>query len=254
MEVSRLGRGVRFDETGPSVLRCIEGSTAVQKIRRRKFGEILVAEGVISRESLQQALDRQRGSGLTVGELLLQEGVITESDIVRCVCSQYQLPFIRPSSYEFEGALLNEFGADFLFKYKVVPLDRIGDCVILAVAEIPDEKVEKLLIDKCGCDIYYYVSPLTDVENTLRKHFKLGQDKMIALNEMRRSERARGQLTQPSHGPTRGASAPGVPPMGQAAPAKQKSNDPTQSKLLESLDASWETIFDEAEQNLTEGE
>ena len=224
----------------------------MQKIRRRKFGEILVAEGVISRETLQAVLDRQRGSGLTVGEPLLQEGVISESDIVRCVCSQYQLPFIRPSSYQHESALINEFGADFLFKYKVVPLDRIGDCVIFSVAEVPEERVEKMLIDKCGCDVYYYVSPLTDVENTLRKHFKLGQDKMIALNEMRRSERAQGQLTQRSPGPSANTTPQRPKPKAPARP--EAPADPSQNKLLQSLDASWETIFDEAEQNLHENE
>ena len=226
----------------------------MQKIRRRKFGEILVAEGVISRESLQAALDRQRGSGLTVGELLLQEGIISESDIVRCVCSQYQLPFIRPSNYEYESALINEFGAEYLFKYKIVPLDRIGDCVIFAVAEVPEEKVEKMLIDKCGCDVYYYVSPLSDVENTLRKHFKLGQDKMMALNELRRSERAQGQLTQASPGPSADTTPQRPRPQSSRAPAKPATDSASQSKLLQSLDASWETIFDEAEQNLHENE
>ena len=229
----------------------------MQKIRRRKFGEILVAEGVVSRESLQAALERQRGTGLTVGELLLQEGVISESDIVRCISSQYQLPFIRASYYEFDTNLLKEFGADFLFKYKVMPLDRIGDCVIFSVAEVPEEKVEKVLIDKCGCDVYYYVSPLSDVETCLRKFFKIGQDKMIALNELRRSERAQGQLKRPATPTRQGSRAPAPSAPAPAAPAPQPAAaepDPSQSKLLQSLDASWETIFDEAEQKLHEPE
>ncbi|MGA1489734.1 MAG: hypothetical protein ACO4B4_09955 [Planctomycetota bacterium] len=215
----------------------------MQKIRRRKFGEILVAEGIISRESLRSALERQRGTGLTVGELLLQEGVIAESDIVRCICSQYQLPFIRPSAYEASSKLLDEFGADFLFKNKVVPLDRIGSCVILAVAEIPEERVERAIIDKCGCDIYYYVSPITDVENTLRIHFQLGQEKMLALNELRRSERARGQLESPP---------PSFGSTGDHATAVVTGSARGPSPVLESLDSSWESIFDEAEQNLSE--
>ncbi len=207
----------------------------MQKIRRRKFGEILVAEGLITREILQDALARQQGSGMTVGEILLSDGIISESDIVRCVCSQYQLPFIRPSSYQYDHGLLATFGADLLYKHKIVPLDRIGDCVILAVGEIPEESVEKQLIDTVGCEIYYYVSPISDVEITLRKHFQLGQEKMLALDELRRSERAQSQIAKP-------------PPLSTGNPGVVA--DPTQSKLLQSLDASWEVIFDEAEKNV----
>ncbi len=222
----------------------------MQKIRRRKFGEMLVAENIISRENLQAALQRQRGSGLSVGELLLQEGMITESDIVRCVCSQYQLPYIRTATYQYDVSLINKFGADFLFKTKIVPLDRIGDCVIFAVAEVPHETVERKLIDAAGCDIYYYVSSMSDVENTLRKHFKLGQEKMMALNELRRSERAQNQLTgsaQPavSHATQRRRAA--------ISDSTVSETQSSQSNLLKSFDASWESIFDEAEKNLNQG-
>lgn len=208
----------------------------MQKIRRRKFGEILVAEGLISREILQDTLTRQQGSGMTVGEILLADGVITETDIVRCVCSQYQLPFIRTVNYQFDTGLTNAFGADFCYKHKMVPLDRIGECVILAVAEIPEEAVEKRLIDAVGCEVYYYVAPIGDVENTLRRHFQLGQEKMLALDEQRRSERAQVQI----------ANAAGPRSKTGAVP------DSTQNKLLQSLDASWEVIFDEAEKNVND--
>jgi len=211
----------------------------MQKIRRRKFGEILVAEGLISREILQETLQRQQGSGMTVGEILLADGIITETDIVRCVCSQYQLPFIRTVNYQYDTGMTNAFGPEFCYKNRLVPLDRIGDCVILAVAEIPDEHIEKQLIDAVGCEVYYYVAPTADVENTLRKHFQLGQDKMLALDEQRRSERAQHQLGAHARSASRSHSSSGV-------------TDSTQNKLLQSLDASWEVIFDEAEKNVND--
>lgn len=205
----------------------------MQRIRRRKFGEILVAEGLITREVLQDSLSRQQGSGMTVGALLLADGVITETDIVRCISSQYQLPFIRTSSYELDKGLLDAFGSDFLYRNRIVPLDRIGDCVVLAVSEIPEEDIEKAVMEKLGCDVYYYIASNTDVENTLRRYFKIGQEKMIALDEQRRAERAHSQLESTPAGPV----ITGVP-------------DPTQNKLLQSLDQSWEVIFDEAENNV----
>src|SRR5210317_800204 len=104
-------KGPPFDGSRPGGLVFSEGSASpMQKIRRRKFGEILVAEGLVTRDILQDALRRQHGSGLTLGEILLHDGVITEGDIVRCLSSQYQLPFIRTVNYDYETSLLNTFG------------------------------------------------------------------------------------------------------------------------------------------------
>ncbi|MFQ5655003.1 MAG: hypothetical protein ACE5GW_09765 [Planctomycetota bacterium] len=198
----------------------------MQKIRRRKLGEILVSQGLVNRDALQVALQKQTETGDPIGEILLKEGVITESDIVRCICSQYQIPFIRPSAYQINAELFEGFTAEFLYRHRVVPLDRIGKCVIIALGEIPPEWVEKKLVDILKGELYYYFSPITDVETTLCKHFSLSQEQIFAIDEERRAMNRMGQ--EPAASVTVGES------------------------LFENLDSSWEAIFDEAEKNLSE--
>lgn len=198
----------------------------MQKIRRRKFGEILLAENLISREQLQVALDTQAQTGESVGEVLVRQGVITETDVVRCICTQYQLPFIRPTHYQIDSALLDLFDGTFLYRERIAPLEIIGNAVIIALADIPNEAVEQEVCTKIGKDPYYYFAPTSDVEQLLRAHFEFSQEKLLAIEAARRN-----RLRTVS---------------GQGAPAAPHS--PTHA--TKSLDSTWESIFDQAEKSV----
>ena len=54
-------------------------------IVRRKIGEVLVRNGVISREQLTDALDKTRKSGKRMGETLIESGVLTQDDLDRAL-------------------------------------------------------------------------------------------------------------------------------------------------------------------------
>ena len=49
--------------------------------KRKRFGEILVEAKVVSEEALNRALERQRGTGRRLGQVLEDMGVVTEKDI-----------------------------------------------------------------------------------------------------------------------------------------------------------------------------
>lgn len=196
----------------------------MQKLRRKKFGEILIAEGIISRDHLQQALEVQRQTGETLGEILLREAIISESDITRCICTQYGLPFLRLSSYKIERGLFEQFQSDFLFINRVLPIDKIGNCHLVCIGEIPDEAAEDHLRETLGEELYFYFVPAAELEQTLIQTYSLSQEQMLALNEQRRS-RIRGDR--------------GVPPISVPKPSTDAAADGT-----------WESIFDEAEDNL----
>lgn len=197
----------------------------LQKIRRRRFGDILVSEGVINPEQLQAALTEQAQTGETVGEVLLRNKQLTETDIVRTICVQFQLPFISPALYELDISLVETFPAQFLYENRVLPMDRIGSTVILALGEIPSEEVEKHIETTLGAELAYFFCPFSEIELFVRTHFSLTQDQAVAFDEARR-QRNRGGKTATSDS----AALP--------------------NNLFESLDSSWETIFDEAENNL----
>lgn len=199
----------------------------MDKLRRKKFGEILIAEGIISRDELRQALEVQRQTGETLGEILLREAIISESDIIRCICTQYGLPFLRPSAYSFDREFLTHFPPDFLYVHRLIPVDQIGDCTLVCIGEIPDEKAEEALLEKYGDQVHFYFAPSAEIEQILIQQFSFTQEQILALDDQRRGRlredqaKAQGQVAVPQAGV-----------------------DPLSGQ-------SWEAIFDQAEGNLS---
>src|SRR6266511_2374692 len=107
----------------------------VNRIRRKLFGEILVNEGLVSKEQLEEALELQKSTGDFLGGILLELGYITETDIVKTLSVQYQLPFLRPTLYDLDRRLIQKFRAEFLHLHKILPLDQIGNLLLVVVTD-----------------------------------------------------------------------------------------------------------------------
>ncbi|HVL33771.1 MAG TPA: MSHA biogenesis protein MshE, partial [Actinomycetota bacterium] len=60
----------------------------------KPLGEVLLEERLISREQLQQALARQRDTGLPLGRILLEIGAVDEDALVEASARQLGLPFV----------------------------------------------------------------------------------------------------------------------------------------------------------------
>jgi len=65
--------------------------------RIEPIGEILVAQGAVTREQLAQALDIQRQSGGRLGRVLVEMGVLGERQLARAVAQQVGLPYTELS-------------------------------------------------------------------------------------------------------------------------------------------------------------
>lgn len=58
------------------------------------IGETLLAAGLIDRETLAWALDRQAETGERIGQILLAAGRVHRLDLQRALGEQWRLPFI----------------------------------------------------------------------------------------------------------------------------------------------------------------
>lgn len=113
----------------------------VSRLYRRRIGEILVNQGVISQEQLEESLVIQGKTSELLGTILLDLGLVSEADIAKTICIQYQLPFVTLVNYEFDPKLLELFPKEFLLAHKLLPFDRIGETILIIVTEIPAEEV-----------------------------------------------------------------------------------------------------------------
>ena len=100
----------------------------------QKIGDILLEQGVISAEALQDALTATRSSG-HLGRHLIQAGVVTPEQLARALAVQYHLPFIDLASYPVNVDSLRFFTEEQAYRYKMFPLEVRQETLVVALAD-----------------------------------------------------------------------------------------------------------------------
>ena len=60
-------------------------------IEKMKLGEILVGAGLLTTNQLQKALEEQKRSNLKLGQYLVREGMVSESEVVDLIARQLRI-------------------------------------------------------------------------------------------------------------------------------------------------------------------
>ena len=98
------------------------------------MGEILVEGGLLTRKQLEEALPFQKKSHLKLGQFLVREGIVNESQIVDLVANQLRIEKYRPENYTIDVDLTNLIPADIAHKYQTAPLQKNG--LLLSIAMV----------------------------------------------------------------------------------------------------------------------
>ncbi|NIM52547.1 MAG: type IV-A pilus assembly ATPase PilB [Gemmatimonadales bacterium] len=129
-----------------------------------RLGDLLVREGLITREQLQQALEQQRGSGMRLGYTLVKLGMVQEIEITKMLARQYRVPAVDLSRFEVESKIVKLVPADVAVKHTVLPLKREGRTLTVAMADPTNVSVLDDLKFITRCDVF----PVIAGEYTLR--------------------------------------------------------------------------------------
>ena len=210
------------------------------RTHRRRIGEILVNEGLVSQDQLEEALRVQKKTGELLGSVLMDMGLVAESDIAKTMCLQYQLPFITLQNYEFDEKLLQLFPKEFLHKHRLLPFDKVGDMLLVLVTEIPQDQVLEEIPKLTHLNTALYVGYLTEVTNQLNK--------LIPI--------AGAAPAKPAGKKEKVAAAAAAPVATVAAIAEDDVEEQdgatlvfgsSKESFLEELDSTWDSIFEQAQ-------
>jgi type IV pilus assembly protein PilB len=105
---------------------------------KKRLGEILVEGGLLNRQQLEEALPYQKKSGLKLGQFLVREGIVSESQIVDMVSNQLGLKKYSADRYRVDNDLSNVIPADLAFRYQAAPLKKNGLLLTVAMTDPMD--------------------------------------------------------------------------------------------------------------------
>lgn len=101
----------------------------------KKLGELLLQEGLITAEQLHRALEEQRHTGERIGAVLVKFGFINEDVLVEFLARQFHVPAVNPAKLTIPKEIINMIPTDIALKYQAVPFGLIGNTLNVAMAD-----------------------------------------------------------------------------------------------------------------------
>ena len=147
----------------------------IAKLTKKRLGEILVTEGLLTEDQVKEALSEQKKTGDLLGEVLVKLGYVTENDIARTIATQFGLPYIDASKYFVSKEVQNVCTVDEMMQHQLVPMDKIGNILIVAVSGLLNEEIFEELEHRTQCKIHLFVSTSTQVMESIKNYFKAPQ-------------------------------------------------------------------------------
>ena len=100
-----------------------------------RLGDILIREGLITREQLSAALSEQKSTGHRLGYVLVKLGLVQELEVTKVLARQYRMPAVDLSRFEVDPKILKMVPGDFALKHILLPLKREGRTLTVAMAD-----------------------------------------------------------------------------------------------------------------------
>ncbi|MCI0558503.1 MAG: hypothetical protein MN733_08415 [Nitrososphaera sp.] len=144
----------------------------------KRIGEVLLERGLIDRKKLEEALAYQKEHGGLMGQVLIKLGHVSEEDVALALTAQYGFPYLPLDNYEIDSSLTELIPEQTAREYCVIPIDRIGNALTLAMADPSNVKAIEAIEMLTRCVVQAFVSTPSDIERSIGRYYKpASQDK-----------------------------------------------------------------------------
>lgn len=120
-----------------------------------RLGDLLVQQKLISPEQLMIALERQKGSGLKLGRVLVDNGFASEENISETLAKQLGIPYIDLKSYRINLELVRLLPESQARQFSAIVLEERNARFLVGMADPTDLSAfyQISLIVKRGIDV-----------------------------------------------------------------------------------------------------
>ncbi|MCW8893744.1 MAG: response regulator [Deltaproteobacteria bacterium] len=139
---------------------------------RKKMGEILLENEVISQKDLDQALLRQKENHQPLGKILEDMDIVLEEDIAKALSTQFGFPYVKKfARYKFPTEVLKQIDDESALSHLIFPLKLDKKTLYLAMANPLDMALQSDLSFKLALRISPCVATPDELKAAIKKHY-----------------------------------------------------------------------------------
>ncbi len=139
---------------------------------RKKMGEILIDNKVISQGELDKALLKQKGTQKPIGKILEDMEAILEEDIAQALSTQFGFPQVKKfSRHRFPQTVLDTIDTESALTHLIFPLKVDKKTLYLAMSNPLDMALQSDLSFKLAMRISPCVATPDEIKTAIKKHY-----------------------------------------------------------------------------------
>lgn len=121
--------------------------------RKQPLGELLIQEGFISQDHLDQALASQKKSGVRLGKILIEKQFISETDLLALLSRQLKLQFVDLNQQGMNLELSMQLPETMARRLRAIVLSDNGRTSLIGMADPMDLAAVDEIAKKLGHDV-----------------------------------------------------------------------------------------------------
>lgn len=168
----------------------------------RHLGDILINEGRLSKEQLEQALSwQQQHPGIHIGDVLVQLEFCSREQVNAAMASKLGIPYVKLANYEIPPQVLSLVPADIALQYNVLPLAEHNKRLVIAMENPLDWEALELLRFHTNRNIDAVITSSAEISKVLDKYYLQHSEEDFSelsdeLEMLNNEERTQQNLTE----------------------------------------------------------
>jgi len=152
-------------------------------IRRKKIGDLLIEEGLLTTADVEYALSRKQKDE-KFGRTLLREGLITEQQLIEALESQLGIPQINILQYPIETEATKLVQSDFAKRHLLIPIRIDGNKLLVAMVDPMDYYATEELRITTGFQIVPVISKENGIRQAITKYYELNESLQEVMSDL----------------------------------------------------------------------
>ncbi|OGQ93013.1 MAG: type IV-A pilus assembly ATPase PilB [Deltaproteobacteria bacterium RIFOXYA2_FULL_55_11] len=103
-----------------------------------RIGELLVRGGLVTREQLNEALEKEKSNGSHLVQELVRLGFTTEDQLTQFLAKQFGIEKVELANTEILDSVFNLIPPDLIQKHQIIPLRLVGSTLTVAMPDPTD--------------------------------------------------------------------------------------------------------------------
>lgn len=157
------------------------GSGARQPGAKKRIGELLIHEGVISDNQLKEALTIQSTKGGKIVEVLISMSALTVQNFLDFLSKQPGVASIELANYQVPGDIVSLVPKEIAVELEVFPIDKMGKLLTLGMACPLDSKAIGRIEEQTNLRVKALLCSPEDIRSAIRRYYP--PDKEPAIEE-----------------------------------------------------------------------